>query len=165
MISTKSSLAGPAPSYCERRRVLAIGVFDLFHIGHLRYLNYARAQGSHLTVAVSPDALSLAIKHKLPVVSQAERLEIVRDLRSVDEARLQPVSTEYAQEAAEWIAAWNIDLVVGGGCWKDSERWARLIPALAARGIKVTFAPATEGVSTTALLDRIHQRHGNRFAG
>lgn len=148
----------PSSAHDESRRVLAIGVFDLFHVGHLRYLQYARAQGAHLTVAVTPDSISLDIKQKTPVIPETERLEIVRGVRSVDEAWLQPASTEYTEESAEWIAAWGIDLVVAGGGWQGSERWARLVPLLAAHQIAVVFAPATQGLSTTALLERIRQR-------
>ena len=135
------------------KRVLAIGVFDLFHVGHLRYLQWARQQGSHLTVAVSQDAICLAIKARVPVINEAHRLEVIQGLNCVDDAFLQPVSTRYADEAAAWIAEWGIDHVVGGGGWSGSERWMRLTLALARHGITVSFAPATEGISTSQLID------------
>lgn len=139
------------------RRVLAIGIFDLFHVGHLRYLQYAAAQGSYLIVAVSTNNISVNIKSKLPVVPELERLEVVRGVRGVDEAWLQSISTEYTEEAARWIADWCIDLVVVGGGWQGGPRWERLTPKLAESGIEVMFAPATEGISTTELLARIRQ--------
>ncbi|MBY0411645.1 MAG: adenylyltransferase/cytidyltransferase family protein [Burkholderiaceae bacterium] len=134
------------------RRILAIGAFDLFHVGHLRYLQFARQQGTRLTVAVSSDAICLAVKARVPVVTEAHRLEVVRGLHCVDDAFLQPVSTIYPDEAAAWIAQWGIDHVVGGGGWSGSERWTRLTLALAQRGITVSFAPATEGISTSQLI-------------
>ena len=140
------------------RRILAIGGFDLFHVGHLRYLQWARQQGTHLTVAVAPDAMCVAIKARVPVISEAHRLEVVRGLQCVDEALRQPVSTIYADEAAGWMAEWGIDHVVDGGGWSGSARWARLTLALARHGISVSFAPATEGVSTSQLIDFV--RHG-----
>ncbi|MBS0345482.1 MAG: adenylyltransferase/cytidyltransferase family protein [Proteobacteria bacterium] len=139
------------------RRVLAVGVFDLFHVGHLRYLQYAREQGRVLVVAVSTDAVSVSAKKKLPIIPELERLEIVRGLGWVDEAALQPCSTEETDAAAVWIASWQIDHVVAGGGWEGSARWARLIPALAQRGISVSFAPETKGLSTTLILERIRQ--------
>lgn len=139
------------------RRVLAMGVFDLFHIGHLRYLQYARQQGTHLAVAVAPDALCLARKGKLPVIDESQRLEMVRGLGWVDDARYMPASLELTQETAGWISAWHIDQVVVGGEWEGSPRWQRLGAALAERGIGVCFAPHTQGISSTELVSRIRQ--------
>ena len=139
----------------NNRRVLAIGVFDLFHVGHLRYLQYVRKQGSHMSVAISRDEVSLATKGKLPVIPQAQRMEMIQGLGWVDTVRLQPCSTLYATEAAEWIAQWEIDLVVGGGEWHGSARWTRLTAALAERGIAVSFAPYTDEVSSTQIIEQI----------
>ena len=149
----------------SERRILALGVFDLFHVGHLRYIEYAKQQGTHLTVAVMADAVGIATKNKRPVIAESERLEIIRSLRCVDEAYLQPCSTEYEDEAAVWIAAWDIHHVVGGGGWEGSPRWNRLIPALDKRGISASFAPYTEGVSTTQLLSSILQSAGGEGIG
>ncbi len=82
------------------RRILALGVFDLFHLGHLRFLQFALKQGTHLTVAVCTDAMSLAIKARVPVISEAQRLEVIQSLQCVGDAFLQPVATSYADEAA-----------------------------------------------------------------
>lgn len=141
-----------------QRRIMAMGVFDLFHVGHLRYLQYARAQGSHLTVAVSPDRLVQDVKGKCPVVPQAQRLEIIAGLACVDAAQLQPGSTEASVAAAAWISDWRIDHVVIGGDWNGSARWQRLALALAPHGITVGFATQTGGISTTLLLAAIREK-------
>lgn len=139
----------------QHKHVLAIGVFDLFHIGHLRYLQYARTQGEFLSVGVTPDAISLAVKGKRSVIPEAQRLEIIRGLGWVDHAAFQPTTTEETGAAAQWIAAWGIDHVVAGGSWAGSPRWQRLIPALASYGVSVSFAPATDGISTTDIIARV----------
>src|SRR6476661_6388752 len=64
---------------------LSAGTFDVFHVGHLRVLERAAAFGDRLVVGVSADALNLRKKDRLPVFSEAERLEIVHALRCVDE--------------------------------------------------------------------------------
>lgn len=138
--------------------VLAIGVFDLFHVGHLRYLQFARGMGERLVVAVSTDQISLNVKAKVPVIPETQRLEIVQGLACVTEARLQPCSTELASDAATWIAQWQINHVVAGGGWAGSARWARMTAALAERGISVSFAPAMAELSTSQLIFQI--RHG-----
>ncbi|MBN2358232.1 MAG: adenylyltransferase/cytidyltransferase family protein [Deltaproteobacteria bacterium] len=69
--------------------VLANGAFDLFHVGHLRYLEGAAAAGDLLLVAVNSDASVRGLKGPgRPVVPQAERLELVAGLRCVDAVHL-----------------------------------------------------------------------------
>ncbi len=65
--------------------VLANGIFDLLHVGHVRYLEGARAAGSRLVVALNSDDSARRLKGEgRPVVPLAERLEIVAALRCVD---------------------------------------------------------------------------------
>ena len=136
-------------------RVLAIGVFDLFHVGHLRHLQRARAMGDHLTVGVATDEISFASKGKRPVVGEDERLEIVRGLACVDEARLLPSSIMETETAARWIREWGITHLRVGATWQGSERWNRLLPLLTRQGIAVIFTPEMPGISTTRLLQAI----------
>ena len=68
-----------------RRVVLANGVFDLLHVGHLRYLEAARALGDVLVVALNSDASVRRLKGQgRPIMSAAERAELVGALRHVD---------------------------------------------------------------------------------
>jgi len=64
---------------------LANGIFDLFHVGHLRYLEGAKALGDVLVVAVNSDASTRRNKGPgRPVVPERERAEIVAALACVD---------------------------------------------------------------------------------
>ncbi|HSM93573.1 MAG TPA: adenylyltransferase/cytidyltransferase family protein [Anaeromyxobacteraceae bacterium] len=64
---------------------MANGIFDLFHVGHLRYLEGARAEADLLVVAVNSDASTRLNKGpSRPVIPEAERAEIVAALRCVD---------------------------------------------------------------------------------
>jgi rfaE bifunctional protein nucleotidyltransferase chain/domain len=64
---------------------LANGIFDLFHVGHLRYLEGAKALGDILVVAVNSDASTRRNKGPgRPVVPEGERAEIVAALACVD---------------------------------------------------------------------------------
>ena len=138
--------------------ILATGVFDLLHVGHLRYLQYARAQGTHLSVAVTRESLVLLRKNKRPVIEEAQRLEMVRGAACVDAADYMPSSLEATEQAAIWMQAWGIEKVVVGGEWEGSARWSRLIPVLAAEGIAVCFAPHTPGISSTKIVASILER-------
>ena len=68
-----------------RRVVLANGVFDLFHVGHVRYLQGARAEGDFLVVAVNHDDSARRLKGAgRPFLPADERAEIVAALACVD---------------------------------------------------------------------------------
>lgn len=68
-----------------RSVVLANGVFDLLHVGHLRYLEGAKALGDRLVVAVNSDASTRAYKGPgRPVIPQGERAELVAALACTD---------------------------------------------------------------------------------
>jgi rfaE bifunctional protein nucleotidyltransferase chain/domain len=68
-----------------RTVALANGLFDLLHVGHLRYLEGAKAQADLLVVAVNGDASARALKGEgRPVVPQDERAELVAGFACVD---------------------------------------------------------------------------------
>ncbi len=68
-----------------RTVVLANGCFDLLHVGHVRYLEGAAAEGDVLVVGINDDASVRALKGPdRPVMPDAERAEIVAALRCVD---------------------------------------------------------------------------------
>lgn len=64
---------------------LANGVFDLLHVGHVRYLEAAKQLADRLVVAVNSDASTRAYKGPdRPVIPQDERAELLRALRCTD---------------------------------------------------------------------------------
>ncbi|MFZ5471136.1 MAG: adenylyltransferase/cytidyltransferase family protein [Myxococcota bacterium] len=68
-----------------RTIVLANGAFDLLHVGHVRYLEAAKAMGDLLVVAVNSDESTRAAKGEgRPIVPQSERAELVAALACSD---------------------------------------------------------------------------------
>jgi rfaE bifunctional protein nucleotidyltransferase chain/domain len=68
-----------------RTVALANGIFDLFHVGHLRYLQGARALADVLVVAVNSDRSARENKGpSRPIVPEGERAEILAGLACVD---------------------------------------------------------------------------------
>ncbi|HJN55412.1 MAG TPA: adenylyltransferase/cytidyltransferase family protein [Candidatus Poseidoniales archaeon] len=65
-------------------RVMAVGVFDLLHAGHLHYLEQAKLLGDHLTVVVAHDDTVRTRKHE-PVTSMELRSRLVMSLKPVDD--------------------------------------------------------------------------------
>ncbi len=68
-----------------KRVVLANGCFDLLHVGHIRYIQAAKAEGDFLVVAVNGDHSVASLKGPgRPLLNAAERTELVSALESVD---------------------------------------------------------------------------------
>jgi len=69
------------------RKVMVAGVFDLIHPGHLYLLWKAKELGK-VVVVVARDSTVERIKGKRPIIPESQRLEVVRNLKPVDEAVL-----------------------------------------------------------------------------
>ena len=67
------------------KRIMAVGVFDLLHAGHLHYLEQAKALGQHLTVVIAHDDTVRIRKHE-PVTNHDLRRRMVEGLKPVDDA-------------------------------------------------------------------------------
>ena len=84
------------------RIVTTNGVFDLLHVGHVRYLQQARSLGDVLVVGVNSDACTRLLKGpERPLVSQDERMELLAALACVDYVTLfdEPTPVEWLQSA------------------------------------------------------------------
>ena len=66
---------------------MATGTFDLLHMGHIYYLKEAKKLGDRLVVVVATDATVRKLKHE-PITPQDIRLNLIRELKIVDEAYL-----------------------------------------------------------------------------
>src|SRR5439155_11451478 len=68
-----------------QKLVFTNGVFDILHLGHVRYLAQARALGDALVVAINNDASVRELKGEgRPLMNEHERAEILAALRMVD---------------------------------------------------------------------------------
>jgi glycerol-3-phosphate cytidylyltransferase len=124
----------------------AAGAFDLFHIGHLNIFRQARKHCDYLIAGVVSDEMLRLTKGMEPVVPLEERLEIVRSIRYVDEAR--------AEVVPDKLDTWRdvgFDVFFKGDDWKNTERGRRLEQELAAVGVKVVYFPYTVHTSSTIL--------------
>jgi D-glycero-beta-D-manno-heptose 1-phosphate adenylyltransferase len=128
---------------------LANGVFDLFHVGHLRYLRGAKAEADLLVVAVNSDVSTRANKGPTrPIVPEAERAEIVEALACVDHVVLFD-----SKDVVPIIRALRPDVQV-----KGTDYTPETIPEAAevrAYGGRVAVAGDPKDHSTTDLLARL----------
>ncbi len=75
----------------KRKIVLASGVFDLLHLGHVRFLEEAKKAGgsnAELIVIIARDSTVEKTKGKKPIMSEDQRRALVESLKVVDEAVL-----------------------------------------------------------------------------
>lgn len=132
-----------------RRIVFTNGCFDLLHLGHLRYLEEARALGDYLVVAVNTDASVRRIKgpHR-PVVDEKARSELVAGFHCVDCVVLfdgpNPLAEIHAVNPHVLVkgADWPVDQIVGAD-------W------VIGRGGTVVRIPVVEGYSTSRIIEKI----------
>ncbi len=132
------------------------GVFDLFHIGHLRVLQKARSQCDFLVVGVTTDELSLSRKKKLPVIPEAERIEIVSAIKYVDQVVLQ--DTMDKMQAFERI---GFHKVFVGDDWKGTPSWIKYEEDFLKVGVTVEYLPYTQHTSSTLLRATLERVHGS----
>lgn len=126
------------------RVVLTFGTFDVFHIGHLRVLERARALGDELIVGVSSDQLNFSKKERYPVFSEGERLSIVAALKSVSGVFLE----ESLERKRDYLQHYGAEVLVMGDDWAGKFDEFRDI-------CEVIYLPRTPSISTTALIERI----------
>ena len=68
-------------------KVMATGTFDLLHMGHIYYLKEAKKLGDELVVVIARDSTVRRLKHE-PVTPEDMRLNLIKELKMVDEALL-----------------------------------------------------------------------------
>ena len=124
----------------------APGAYDLFHIGHLNILRHAAENCDRLIAGVVSDEMLLQSKGRLPVVPLAERMEIVRNLRFVDDV--------HAEVVPDKIDTWRdvrFAVIFKGDDWRGTPKGEKLERDFAAVGVQVHYFPYTMHTSSTML--------------
>jgi D-beta-D-heptose 7-phosphate kinase/D-beta-D-heptose 1-phosphate adenosyltransferase len=142
-----------------KKLVFTNGCFDILHVGHVRYLNHARALGDALVVAVNSDQSVREIKGPArPVVPEMERAEVLAALASVDLVFIFGDPTP--QRVIDAIVP---DILVKGADWQIDEIVGR--ETVERAGGVVRNIPLVEGSSTTGIIEKVLERFGSRSEG
>ena len=135
-------------------RVMATGVFDLLHPGHVYFLTEARKLGDELVVVVARDATARRLKRE-PYVPETLRREMVEALKPVDRAILGSPTDIYQS-----VLDVRPDIIALGYDQRWNER--EIEAECARRGVpaKVVRLPARrhDELATRRLIERIVQR-------
>lgn len=129
--------------------VFTNGVFDLLHVGHVRYLAEARALGDALLVAINSDRTVRELKGEgRPLTNESERAEILAALRQVDYVTIfDDISPR------SLISELLPDVLVKGGDYNLDEIHGR--EEIEAAGGRVVSLPFIEGASTSAIIEKM----------
>ncbi len=146
--------------------VFTNGCFDLLHVGHVFYLQAARALGDLLVVGLNSDTSTRHLKGpQRPLVPEQERAEVLAALACVDYVTIFEEET-----AVALVKTLRPDVYVKGGDYAapgrngetppiDPSRLPEAAPVLAYGG-RVQLIPYLPGHSTTELIERIIARFG-----
>ncbi len=133
-----------------KRLVFTNGCFDLLHVGHVRYLQAARALGDALVVAVNGDASVRALKGPTrPVNSEEDRAEVLAALACVDFVML-----FHTERVSELVRVIRPQIYAKGGDYTVSSLDPGERAALQAAGSEIRILPLVPGRSTTAILEK-----------
>ncbi|MCH2207195.1 MAG: adenylyltransferase/cytidyltransferase family protein [Lentisphaerales bacterium] len=132
--------------------VYVIGVFDLFHRGHVELLKRSKALGEKLIVAVNGDKMVSQYKRR-PYMTEQDRLEIIKSCRYVDEAFI-----IQGFDNKQVLIDYKIDKIVHGDDWKR-ESYLEQIRVdrsfMEKHNIELVLLPYTKGISTGELINEI----------
>jgi len=133
--------------------VFTNGCFDLLHVGHIQYLQQARALGDCLVVALNDDASVRLLKgERRPLLPQQERARILAALGCVDYVTIFGEATPLAL-----ITRLRPNVLVKGGDYTPATVVGREV--VEAYGGRVCIMPYVAGVSTTEIIGSIVERY------
>lgn len=135
--------------------VFTNGCFDILHPGHTRYLEQARSLGDYLIVAVNSDGSIRKIKGPgRPIMPESARAEVLAALQFVDAVVIFEEPDPYCI-----IKELVPHVLVKGGDWPEDEIIGSDI--VKTGGGRVVRIPYIEGLSTTAIIERIAKSFRN----
>lgn len=137
-----------------RKLVFTNGCFDLLHVGHVRFLQAARALGDALIVAINGDESVRALKGEGRPLNRADdRAELIAALECVDHVVIFP-----EVRATQLLEIVRPAIYVKGGDYTEDTLHADERAALEGIGTEIRILPFEAGHSTSGLLDKIKQQ-------
>src|SRR5213079_1735831 len=134
-----------------KRLVATNGCFDLLHVGHVRYLQAARALGDFLAVGLNGDDSVRELKESgRPVTTESDRAELLAALQCVDLVTIFP-----QLRATQFIAAVRPAIYVKGGDYTSETLDEEERAALREIGAEIRLIPFEAGYSTSRLIEQI----------
>lgn len=136
----------------ENKKVIGYtaGVFDMFHIGHLKLLENAKGMCDYLVVGVTTDELA-NYKNVKPVIPFEDRLEIVKNIKCVN-----AVVPQKDMDKAKMCKKLHANYLFVGDDWYETDKWKEYEKQLSKIGVEVIYFPYTDKISSTKLRKEIN---------
>ena len=122
------------------------GCWDLFHVGHLNYIKKAKELCDYLIVDVTPDEIMFKQKNKYPIISEENRLAVVRAIKYVDRAELSDDERDLGA-----LKKYGYNILFLSEDHKGKEYYNNLEEEMKKMGVKVIYIPYTNGISSTKI--------------
>lgn len=138
--------------YNFMKTIYVIGVFDLYHRGHLELLKRAKELGDKLVVAINGDDMVASYKRR-PFFNEEDRLALVAATSYVDEAF---VIRQYDNK--DIIKKYKINKIVHGDDWGEESYKEQIRVTdrfLEENDCELVLLPYTKGISTSDLIKQI----------
>ena len=142
----------------KRKIGLVMGVFDMYHIGHLNLIRRAKENCDYLRVAVLSDELVFSFKNKYPVIPLEERMEILASVRYVDEV---VAITDTPSRITEFERR-PFDVFFSGDDYSDNEYWKWEKKELNRLGADIVFFPYTKEQSSTMIREKMTEKNDDK---
>lgn len=137
----------------NKKVVFTNGCFDIFHVGHSRYLRETSKLGDILVVGLNSDSSVKRLKgEKRPIVTQNERAELLASLEFVSYVVIFDEDTPY-----NLISKIKPDIITKGGDYNPNDVVGKDI--VESYGGKVVICPLIQGKSTTNIIEKILQEN------
>ena len=134
------------------KNIYLLGVFDLFHVGHLNIIKNSKKIGDKLIVGINSDRVVTSYKRK-PIINEKERMEIIKSCKFVDDCFI--VDTF---DNKEILLENNINIIVHGNDWVGKSYLDQIRVSdefISKNKIKLKFLPYYEGTSTSKIIEKI----------
>ncbi len=134
-----------------KKIVATNGCFDLLHVGHVRYLQAARALGDFLAVGLNGDRSVCELKGiGRPITTESDRAEILAALHCVDLVTIFPKT-----RATQFLVAVRPAIYVKGGDYSPESLDEEERTVLKEIGTEIRVVPFETGYSTSGLIEQI----------
>lgn len=135
----------------KKIRIYTPGVFDCFHIGHLRHLQFAKKQGDILIVGIRTDEFTKKRKGQYPAIPLEHRIEILKGLSCVDEIIIRD-----KMDFVEEMKLANADIFVGSNSYKNVRGYYNALKLYIEKtNKKLILSNYTQDISSTKIKERI----------
>jgi glycerol-3-phosphate cytidylyltransferase len=130
------------------------GTFDMFHSGHANFLKHCKSLADRVVVSLNTDEFILKYKGSLPIMSYKERKLVLESCKYVEYV----IENLKGEDSKPTIENVKPDIIAIGDDWAKKDYYAQMNFTqewLDKKGILLIYIPYSQGISTTAIKQRI----------